>query len=195
MNLFKKTKQLLQVMSIMALTVSFVACNKKDDNTNSSYNGINPYGINGLNNCSNCQGLVGGSTLAQVQGASADGSVLMTLNILGQGNNGYNPYGNMVSTYSGQVGLQGAMNIQSQSYALCGAPAGSYNITTVQAGQMYYGTMSGVKIMADNGQVRLVLNVGQGILYGLTSGQPRIGLYAAIESVNGQYCAGYLSTY
>lgn len=194
MNLFKKTKLLLQVMSIVALTLSFVACNKKDDNTNSSYNGINPYGINGLNNCSNCQGLVGGSTLVQVQGSSGDNSVLMSLNVLGSGVN-QNPYYNTVSTYSGPVGLAGAMSIQSVSYMLCGAPPGQYNITTVQAGQMAYGTMSSVKVLADNGQVRLVLNVVQGILYGLTANQPRIGLSAYVESINGQGCGGYLSTY
>jgi hypothetical protein len=199
-NLLTKTKKALQVIAILASSMLFIACNKNNDSSSSSGStAFNPNAFN-LGSCINCQGLNGGSVLVQAQAATGSDSALMTLNLIAI-SNGVNPYAtNFVTSYSGPVALDGALNLMTPdafSY-MCPVQPGQYQVRTVQAGQMSMGILSSLKLQVIGPGGTIIINVGQGSIYGVNSmgGIPRLNLWMALESVNGYPCgSGIVQTY
>lgn len=202
-NLFNSLKRSLQAISVAAVAIGFIACNKSNNSGSSSSSPVsspyNNYNL-GMQNCVGCQTMTnGGGTLVQVVGTTGTGAAQMNLDVLGNVN-GVNPYAtNYITSYVGPVALQGSLIIQSPQALgyMCPVPPGQYQVSTLAAGQMSAGIISGVELQA-MGPVMLQIRVGASTLYGVSGGgmQPRIGMAMALVSINGQPCSsGTIQTF
>ena len=200
-KIYSTTKKAVQVLAAVVVSIAVVACGKKDDGgarATSGYN--NGYYNYGMNNCYSCGAVGAGSgVIVQAQAATGGDEAFLTLNIVGLGGNAYmmDPWTNPITSYAGPIALEGGMNIVAWDSFFCGAAPGSYQLRTVQVGNMMSGSLSGV-VMEALGPQRLILQVGSSVLYGVNSQpmNPRLGLTMMVESVNGQPCgSGVIQTY
>ncbi len=134
---------------------------------------VNIYAVNGNNNVNNANNNAygGGNFYGGSQYAGNQNNNSGTIN---------------PAAYYGQVSMQGQLNLSGN---LCGAPAGTYNLQSVQPSNMASGVITSGQLVA-NGPVQITLNLYSSILY---SGFTRIGFQWQV-SVNGNPC-GVIATY
>lgn len=204
MKKFKYTKTVW--MALMSLFVA-VACSKKSDGGSSTAEPapvVTTQACNGPQCFAGNFSASGGSVASNVQfvypyNPHIEGIVnIYAVNGNGTNNNVYsggnfyggNQYNNNgainPSAYYGQVAMQGQLNLSGN---LCGAPAGTYNLQSVQPSNMASGVITSGQLIA-NGPVQITLNLYNSILY---SGYTRIGFQWQVY-VNGNPC-GVIATY
>ncbi|MEK6773962.1 MAG: hypothetical protein AABY64_08470 [Bdellovibrionota bacterium] len=161
MKISNTKKQGWMVWSFLVFTLSLsIACNKKSDDQPP----ISPYGVGqfGAGVCTNCNFAQAQLGAAQSRGSS---SFPVTINwtLIGDQNmvnqtlaQGMNPQKN----YTGPLALQGAMNLsQSVQAGNCVIPAGQYQLSSVQAGTMSYGSINIPQLVAVVGGAQIVFSL------------------------------------
>ena len=113
-----------------------------------------------------------------IASSSYYGDTQMVMSLIGQG-------GGMQSGYNQQVGFQGTLTLTgaNNNISFCGAPAGTYALSTTQTGVMSGTSIGPMQIMA-TGPVTLTMSVSYGIIEYAGS---RVSFNMNV-SVNGQPC-------
>lgn len=184
-NYLPNLKVLVATM-ISATVLTLVACDKKDQNNNSTpYPGYGTYGQGCVNCFANPVLAMGG-----MKSFTGNYSGTFTMDLLvsqsGYAMNWQDPL--MLNYYSGPAALQGYLDITTPSMTFCGMPAGRYGITTTQAGMMYAKTLSGLILnMSGPGGVIQAQVTNAMLTNTLDATGPRMAMSLAI-SVNGYSC-------
>lgn len=181
----------------LGLLMGLTACPDNKNNQN------NPYQV--YPNCANCGDLGAGQEFFRSQSKNYYGSLILNLNFVGSsiatnGINYYNSYyQSPVVSYYGPVAVTGNMQVNYNQQYGCTIPAGSYTITTLQAGQWRSAIAGGLRIQA-TGPVSVVMSLPQMIVQAKQYNQlgrlwteiPQVGrIYGdmIVESVNGYNCS------
>lgn len=128
----------IKTLAIIAavLSVGFLsACGKKSS-------GGNKVNVGGYGTCTNCAGWAGSTLVSSFKAQNAEGTILINnMELLANSTytNQYPQNAGAGTAYYGQqqVMIQGAIHFTqlSTSYNGCQVPAGTYNVTTLQAGE------------------------------------------------------------
>lgn len=154
-------------------------------------------------NCVNCQN-INGSLIFSGESVDYTGSLRITWAFLGQSVAVAQTYpysygsGMTSETYSGMISTSGQMILnQNLNMGSCVIPAGTYSVSTYQAGQWGYGIVSNLALQAVGpanlmlgfyGQVSASSYLSNGQLARVSASTGRMFGNLQIQSVNGQSC-------
>ncbi len=211
-NLYKVTVGFYVVLFLTLMT----ACNnnKGGGGDGGGAAPVNPYvgqpgaiAPSGVPVCQNCP-TNAFPILNQVRAASMMSSIQMTFNLFGDQTR---LQGMMVSAqdslaaiYNGPVSIQGQMIFSAQEVNLCNVPAGTYNLTTIQAGGLSAGNIANLGIAAQGNGILLQFLITNTILNSpngrLTQDNGNVVLSSPggsaglqLVSINGQPCGRSIS--
>lgn len=191
--LFSKAALTFSIVVLTAIAGSLIGC-KQPANTNQQVLPV-------YQNCLNCSGLVGGQEFFRAEAKDYSNQLRAQLSFVGAQvfSSFTNYYASPVVTYTGPVAVQGALQIDLGLNSMgCIIPAGTYNVTTLQAGQWMRSAMAGVRLQA-LGPAQIVLSISRaqvaakqynqmGYLWSEIPQQGRLFGNLVIESVNGYQC-------
>lgn len=155
------TKLFKIAMVTVATVGTLVACSKKN-NDGGAGQVVTPFGA-----CSTCAGWTQGSLVNAPAQGSGSFPVTFSFNLIGDQNminqtamSGLNPAKN----YQGPVFMNGSMVVSANTFSgYCSIPAGTYQLNTLQVGQMSMGVFVIPQFEAI-GPTRLILSMQQGVI-------------------------------
>lgn len=193
----KTLKQIITLAAITLTTAWFASCN--NGSTTSAAPVLAP---TYYQNCLNCGGITNGT--AFYTSTSTDFSNLLLLNLRFSGSNAaassyYGAYGSPIITYQGPVVANGSLSVNLGMNSMgCVIPAGTYSLSTIQAGTWASSIVQGLRMQA-NGPAQMVVSISTAQVSAKPYGEQSAlwseipqqgGLFGdlIIESVNGYQC-------
>lgn len=190
----KKLNKIITLTAALGLALGMSACEKNKDQAQQ------PIAV--YQNCSNCGGMINGSEFFRSESKDITGYVQLALSFVGSNYiqpQYYSYSGSPIVTYNGIVAANGSISINLPMYNNgCVVPAGSYSISTLQAGTWNRTFVSNIRLQAA-GPATLVLSIPRAQVSAKRYDQmgqlwteiPQVGrLFGdlVIESLNGSQC-------